>query len=246
MGNKKFKELYLFSELENETENRNKKEKHKQKWAFEKTRNFGLEYCSNAFFQGKYGIAQIKKYTGPLPQKFITLDEVNNIGSLTTGVAGFAYDCNLDDYAYRPEKYADKLSKYICVGELDFSMRVSDPLGVVVANAFRSHTSAFYYQEHGCHILPTMKWSSTQSYEVCFDGYEKGGAVAVSTIGTLRDERSKMYFKNGFNEMLKRISPDAIALYGTINDWILSLMPSQLDVRLYEHERFNRMRQYGR
>lgn len=135
-------------------------------------------------------------------------------------------------------------SKYLEV--LDISMKISDPLAVIIANAFRSHSSAFYYQEHGCHILPTMKWASTQSYEVCFDGYEKGGAVIVSTIGIQKDERSRLYFKNGFKEMLKRISPDAVVLYGNAYDWIWELMPSQLDVHHYEHERFNRMRQHGR
>ena len=218
----------------------------KQKWAFEKSRHFGLEHCSNAFFQGKFGIVQIKKYTGDLPDKFITLDETNEIGSPSIGVVGYAYDTFLEEYVHNPEKYAYKFSKYKCLGELDFSMKILDPFGVIVSSATLSHTSAFYYQEHGCHILPTMKWSSAESYEVCFDGYEKGGAVMVSTIGVLSDERSKVYFKNGFNEMLKRISPDSVIIYGTISDWILEFMPSQLDVHHYNHERFNRMRQHGK
>lgn len=244
--NTKYKQLSLFPELECSKGNNGTNNKSKQKWRFEKSRNFGLEYCSNAFFQGKYGIVQIRKYTDSLPDKLITLKEVNNIGSPTTGVVGFSFDCDLEDYACRPEKHANKLAKYKCIGELDFSMKITDPLGAVIANAFRSHTSAFYYQEHGCKILPTMKWASTQSYDVCFDGYEKGGAVIVSTIGIQKDERTKMYFKNGFNEMLKRISPDSVVLYGTHSEWICKLMPSQLDVHYYEHERFNRMRKYGK
>ena len=68
----------------------------------------------------------------------------------------------------------------------------------------------------------------------------------VSTIGTMKDERSRMYFKDGFNEMLKRISPDSVALYGDTNEWITGLMPKQLDVQYFCHERFNRMRGYGK
>lgn len=55
-----------------------------------------------------------------------------------------------------------------------------------------------------------------------------------------------MYFKDGFKEMLKRISPDAVVLYGDNNEWIASLMPKQLDVQHFSHERFNRMRGYGK
>ena len=209
--------------------------KEKQRWQFYKTKNFGLEYCTNATFQGKYGIVLIKKYTDTLPDKFITLGEINNIGSKTTGVVSFTYDYELD-----------KLAKYKCICEPDFSMKIGDPLAVVIGNTFKSHSTAFYLQEHGCQVIPTMKWSTPDSYEVCFDGYEKGGVVIVSTIGVLKDERSHMYFKSGLAEMLKRISPESIVLYGDYNEWIKKLMPSQLDVHHFSHERFNRMRGYGK
>ena len=84
------------------------------------------------------------------------------------------------------------------------------------------------------------------SHEFCFDGHSKGGVVLVSTIGTLKDERSRMYFRLGFMEMLKRISPDAVILYGDINNELLAWMPKQLDVHIYAHERHKRARNYGK
>lgn len=144
-------QLALFSEnVESDVFKKNARSK--QKWAFEKSRHFGLEHCSNAFFQGKFGIVQIKKYTGDLPDKFITLDETNEIGSPSIGVVGYAYDTFLEEYAHNPEKYAYKFSKYKCLGELDFSMKILDPFGAIVCSAMLSHTSAFYYQEHGRHM----------------------------------------------------------------------------------------------
>ena len=101
-------------------------------------------------------------------------------------------------------------------------------------------------QEQGIVILPSMSWSSTASYDFCFDGHSKGGAVLVSTIGTLRDERSRMYFRLGFVEMLKRISPDAVILYGDINEDILSWLPKQLDVHHFDHNRYKRARNHGK
>lgn len=221
-------------------------DREKQRWRFNKIRNFGLEYCTNATFQGKYGIVLIKKYTDALPDKFVTLGKINDIGSKTTGVLGFAYDYELNRLASSPLDYVKRLTRYKCTCEPDFSMKIGDPLAVVIGNAFKSHTTAFCLQEHGCLILPTMKWSSPDSYEVCFDGYEKGGAVIVSTIGVMKDERSHMYFKAGFQEMLKRVSPEAVVLYGECSEWIMRMMPSQLDVHCFSHERFNRMRGHGK
>lgn len=188
----------------------------------------------------------INKYVDTLPNSFITLHETNSIGSPNIGVVGFSYDYELERLSNNPQRYAPRIAKYKCICEPDFSMKIGDPLGVVVGNAFRSHSIAFCLQEYGCKVMPTMKWSSPESYEVCFDGYERGGAVIVSTIGTMKDERSRMYFKDGFKEMLKRISPDAVVLYGDNNEWIASLMPKQLDVQHFSHERFNRMRGYGK
>lgn len=236
----------LFPEYDKDIKSNLKKMRNKRKWQIKKSRNFGLEYCRNAQHIGKYGIPLIRKYTDSLPKRFITLREATTLGSPTTGVVGFAYDEELEDYLYRPERHLSKLLNYKCIGELDFSMRVLDPFAVVVANMFRSHSAAFYYQEHGCKILPSPKWSTSQSFEVCFDGYERGGAVIVSTIGVLRDERSRLYFKNGFQEMLKRLAPDAVVVYGTAHDWIKELMPAQLDVHYFEHERFNWMKKYGK
>ena len=68
----------------------------------------------------------------------------------------------------------------------------------------------------------------------------------VTTIGTMRDERSRRYFRLGFTEMLSRISPDAVILYGDINETILSWIPKQLDIHHFDHNHFNRARNHGR
>lgn len=79
----------------------------KQRWKFCKSRNFGLEHCANATFQGKYGIVLIKKYTDTLPNGFITLHETNNIGAPTIGVVGFSYDYELERLSVNPQRYRE-------------------------------------------------------------------------------------------------------------------------------------------
>lgn len=219
----------------------------KERWKLYKNKNFGLEYCKGTTqFCGKYGIPQLKKFTGIVPKKFITLDELSDCGSPNTGILGFSYDSKLDEVANNLEKYVPKLLHYSCVGEFDFSMKIGAPYATIVASAFRSHCIAYHLQECGCPIIPTMKWADSTSFEVCFKGYEKGGAVLISTMGILGDERSHMYFINGFNEMLKQVSPDAIIIYGEVKDWIEKLIPSQLTAYFFSNEHINRMRNYGR
>lgn len=235
----------LFPELEEEVLKKAKRES-KEKWLAQKSINFGLEYCSDAIFCGKYGIPLLKSYTDTIPEEYTTFSEITTTGNPCCCVTGFDYDYVIDRIWNHPERYVEGLSHYKCITEPDYSLKINHPLCVQIANTYRSHAVAYYMQEHGIVILPSMSWSTTASYDFCFDGHSKGGAVMVSTIGTMRDERSRRYFRLGFTEMLSRISPDVVILYGDINETILSWMPKQLDIHHFDHNRFNRARNHGR
>ncbi len=213
---------------------------------FRKSACFGLEYCKDALFCGQYGIPLLKSYTDSIPGPFCTFSEMASSYHPDCCVTSFDYDYVIDRLWDNPEKYVDNISHYKCMAESDFSLMVNHPLCVQIANTYRSHAVAYYMQEHGIPILPSMSWSTTRSFDFCFDGHSKGGVVLVSTIGTLRDERSNMFFRLGFFEMLKRIAPDAVIIYGNINDELQSWLPKQLDVHFYKHERYNRARNHGK
>lgn len=240
-----FIQASLFPEFDKENSMTAIKKKEKERWQKKKDSYFGLEYCSTAMFNGVFEIPFIKAYKGSLPKRFITLSEIDEKGNPSTGVCCCDYDYILDELCETPKSYLSTLSKYHSIVEPDLSAKIGTPYAVIIGNMFRSHSTSLCFQNNGIPVIPMMKWAMPNSYDVCFSGYEKGGAVFVSTVGALQDSRSRMYFKHGFNEMLKRISPDCVILYGDINDWVLSLMPEQLDVHHYPHERFERMRSYG-
>lgn len=236
----------LFPEIDFGNTEKIVQSKYKERWQKEKAMSFGLELCAGATFSGKYGIPKLQKFTGNVPKRFVTLDELSDLVPPNTGVLGFSHDYKLNELLCKPDRYISKLLKYSCVGEPDFSMRIGDPLAAFIASSLRSHCVAYYLQKNGCSVIPTMKWADTRSYDVGFDGYERGGIVLISTMGVLKDERSHMYFVNGFTEMLKRVSPDAIIIYGDIREWIVDLFPNQLTVYFVQNEHLNRMRSYGR
>ncbi|MBQ7634319.1 MAG: DUF4417 domain-containing protein [Bacteroidaceae bacterium] len=236
----------LFPEFEEEPLQQKAKISPHDKWLSLRSKNFGLEYCCSALFSGKYGIPLLNAYTASIPKSFITFGELSSTGDPNSCVTGFDNDYIIDRLWTAPNRYIEKLSRYQCMAEPDYSLKVNHPLSLQIANTFRSHAVSYYMQEHGIMVLPTISWSSTPSFDFCFDGHSKGGAVLVSTIGVLRDERSRMYFHIGFNEMLKRISPDAVILYGDVNEEIMSWMPKHLEIIHVCHNRFKRARNYGR
>lgn len=71
-------------------------------------------------------------------------------------------------------------------------------------------------------VYPSISWSDENSYDWCFDGDPVGGIVAVSSVGTQQNKESKRLFLRGYEEMMKRLSPEWVIFYGRVPeecDW---------------------------
>lgn len=213
---------------------------------FQKLKNFGTEYCNTAMRCGKYGIPLLKPYYGSLPKYYVSISSPTCTDPKNTCVTCFDYDYILERMWYQPEKYDDMLIKYQCFGTLDFSMKIDDPLAAQIGNKYRNHALSYRFQELGTQPLPVVGWSSRPSFEFCFQGFSKGGAVMVSTQGVLRDERSREYFKIGFLEMLKHLNPDVVVIYGDGSREQFPWIPPTLEVVFVMSNRLERVRTNGR
>lgn len=212
-----------------------------------KLRNFGMDYSTPVKKSGRLGFPKIKPYLGEIPTNYVSFSDCKQCREYDiTCVTGFDYDYKLMKLSNYIELYLPLLELFKCVCNPDFSMYADLGLAKQISNKLKSHEVAYILQEHGIPILPSITWSSPKSYLFCFEGFSKGGAVIVSTIGTLRNECSRMYFKNGFLEMLKVLSPDSVILYGDVNEDMQRWLPKELDIHHFSHYRFERARKNGK
>ena len=121
----------------------------------------------------------------------------------------------LDDYKFEkvynyPQKYVDILKQYKAVLTPDFSLYSDMPLSLQLYNTFKNRWCGSYWQHNGIKVIPTISWSTLESFEFCFNGIEKGSTVAVSTLGV---RKVKDLFLQGYNEMMKRIQPSLVICY---------------------------------
>ena len=128
----------------------------------------------------------------------------------------------IDDYQFirvwnRPDKYLSMLKKFQAVCTPDFSVFSDFPRALQIWMHYKKHWLGAYWQENGITVIPTITWSTPDSYEWCFDGEPVGSAVALSTVGDLtRSEETKRALLQGYEEMEKRLSPAQVILYGRI------------------------------
>lgn len=124
----------------------------------------------------------------------------------------------LDDYQFDrvwkdPDLYVDKMKQFKAVLAPDFSMYTDFPRAVQIYNHYRKHWVARYWQEHGVKVIPTICWSTPDSFEWCFDGEPREATVSISVLGCNRDEQMKQDFWTGFNEAVRVLRPKQILLF---------------------------------
>ena len=122
----------------------------------------------------------------------------------------------LDDYKFEvlwnnPEPRVKKLAQYRAVLTPQYSLYTEMLMTLQPYNTFRNRWVGAYLQSQGITVIPTVCWGTPQSFWFCFDGLETGSIVAVSTLG-VRTE--KELFMHGYQEMIKRVKPEAVICYG--------------------------------
>lgn len=160
-------------------------------------------------------------------------------------VSGGAVHFFLDDGRFEPVwKTPEKGFSYVRrVGAAltpDFSLYPEMPLALQLFNVYRNRWCGAFWQSRGVRVIPTVGWSDASSYPFCFLGVERGSTVAVSTVG-LGDprgtrgatEEERALFRAGFAEMLERISPRLVLLYGEARQGLLPEGANRVRIRSY-------------
>lgn len=158
-----------------------------------------------------------------------------------TGLIGFNYMLTseeydkgihffLDDYQFErlwntPYKYFDRLKQFDCVVMPDYSMYVNMPEAMKIWNCYRNHLMAQMMQNYGIEVIPCPLWANESSCEYCFDGIEPYSVVCITTIGVKRDKEATRIWNAGMTEVMERLKPTKILLYGGEMDFDFGSVP---------------------
>lgn len=129
----------------------------------------------------------------------------------------------VDDYQFNRlwtniDRYIPMLTQFRYVMSPDFSTYTDFPKAIQVYNHYRKHWVGAYLQEVGIQVIPTISWSTPDSFEWCFDGEPEGTTVAVSSVGCMNSKEKKALFLVGYEEMVRRLRPETIIFYGAVPD----------------------------
>lgn len=151
----------------------------------------------------------------------------------TAASPGDAVHFFLDDYRFetvwsQPERSLSRIAKVGLALSPDFSLWTQMPLVMQQWQVYRSRWCAMWMIEHGIPCIPTVSWSTEESWDFCFLGIAPKSTVAISTVGI--NKHHLPMFTLGLEAMLDAVDPHQILVYGRILDVLYGL-----PVQFYGH-----------
>lgn len=138
------------------------------------------------------------------------------------GAAGAEGDASvhffLDDYRFevcwsKPQRALSRLARVGSALTPDFSLWANMPLAMQLWQVYRARWCGAWMLQHGITAIPTIGWSTPATYPFAFAGITPGSTVAISTVG-IGDPHAKALFTAGYTEMLARLQPATVLVYG--------------------------------
>ena len=178
-------------------------------------KQYNLQYNDLERVAGKYQMPIIEREIIETPKKPpIGFNYVLSTKEKDRAVHMFLDDYQIERLWGNPEMYVEKLMDFECVFTPDFSLYSDMPIAMQIWNTYRSRLVGQIMQDYGVRVIPTISWGKKETFDFCFDGIEEGSICVVSTIGVKRDEEAAQIWRDGMDEMIKRIKPYAIWVYG--------------------------------
>lgn len=197
----------------------------------------GLKDIWNAFMcegaeYSEYDIPFCPTILSTVPKTILTWEEAKKLHKemkkKDTGYFVDAFICfYIDDYKFDGVRSSIWLFPWLALRVLkhfrgiitpDFSTYQDFPYPIKLFNTYRMRAFGYWAGKQGLEVINNVRWGTSETYHYCFDGIVKNSVVAIGTVGGgpwKLDDRDR--FEDGLDEMVRRLSPNIIIVYGSAN-----------------------------
>lgn len=167
------------------------------------------EYEAVGFYQ-----MPILKPCDCVPDDIISFNYMLSAKEKNVGIHFYVDDYQFERIWTQPQTYIEKMQEFQCVFTPDFSLYTEMPIAMKIWNIYRSRLIGQMCQRAGLNVIPTVSWCEAATFDFCFDGLPENSVLSISTIGVKRDSGAFAIWKAGVDEMIKRLHPHTLLIYG--------------------------------
>ena len=184
---------------------------------------FGFHRLKKLKLVGDLELPYITRYDGPLPKKVIDMLKHPShpaeyfvhhylFDYCFDGKNGIWYGCL--ENSRTENAYLNKLRKYKGVISPDYSVYVDLPFVHQLWNIYRDRLTCEWLRSLGLNVIFNLRWGDYRTYKYVFQGIEKHSVIAIGSHGLIKHPENRSIFMNGFIEMIKRVEPNILIIYG--------------------------------
>ena len=162
------------------------------------------------------------KTSDKLPEKVVTFSKAmsEKWNDYDCWVVFYEHDRKFERLWNNPKQYLDKLKNFKGVITPDFSLYRNMPLVMQMWNTYRGRSLAVWLHNNGIEIIPNVRFGDERTFSFSFDGIERNKTVAIGTHGCIKTKEDRLFFMIGLAQLVQRLSPKAIIVYGSAPDSI--------------------------
>jgi hypothetical protein len=170
------------------------------------------------FAREKSGIPIMRKNS--IPEETFSSVSLINISNLTKKTAKrnglittFVADNVLNRLWNNPLDKVWLFKRCFAMMTPDFSVEPNMDTPTIRNNIYRNRWLGCTWQQYGVLTIPTISWATSETYNLCFSGVEKGSIVAISTLGC---KTNTTLFLPGYKVMMRIINPPIVIVFGGV------------------------------
>lgn len=187
--------------------------------------------CEQACFSAN-GIPHCPTTATVLPSRIITWSTAKTIynRAISKGKYKFYHDAFVCFYQYddkfdgatgiwRKSKRALRILRHFAgVITPDYSTYQDFPEPLKLYNTYRMRAIGYWFGRNGLAVINNVRWGTPESWWYCFDGLPKHSVLAIGTVGgSPRKLVDRKRFEDGLQELVKRLVPHTLIVYGSAN-----------------------------
>ena len=99
------------------------------------------------------------------------------------------------------------------------------PEPLKIYNTFRMRAFGYWLGRQGIPVINNVRWGTPETYWYAFDGIPTHSIVAIGTVASgLRNKANRNIIEVGLRQMVRKLSPTCIIVYGSTHYTILDAL----------------------
>ncbi|MBO4913316.1 MAG: DUF4417 domain-containing protein [Butyrivibrio sp.] len=179
-----------------------------------------------ATYQGFLEIPEITE-GDYVPQKLIPFSKAVSSKDYACWVHFYEDDATFERVWNNPKKYLPILKRFAGVISPDFSLYRDMPLVMQFWNIYRNRAIGRWLQDNGIKVIVNVRFGDHRTYDACCFGVPRHSCIAVGSHGCIKLIDDRKFFVDGLEQIIKRLEPQRIVVYGAAPDAIFGKYKNQ-------------------